>query len=1141
MINTTDRIVLYPVVDLDAAIRQGIDSVLAHLDRRYGHPPARTRWDSAHGFQYLFSASNIRPDSKFGSNFLSTALAFSALNSRNEGLSDLLDQFEENLHGLRPPASAISAIRQGLKLLLVELWQKQVILLPTIFSPGTQFEPVPIDNELYSFVRKFNPEIPHEGIEASNARRFFYYMPRVLFSTSWNKVEDVKIGEFSELHRAYRLFRMGKSSTPFITSPVPWFFFLVELQRVFPERVSYSPEELVKYSQWATGNIHEISFSDFTPVSKEGKNKNEDNSLRKGRKQLSRGTDELVESDNDEFCALAKSGLHDDALNYYQDYTGKKRGGFDWLTELPRYPGREHIDLGELLPYWRKALKAFLKHRKEVKGYEDEKSVISSLNHLVDYICLYLPWWKELYPNSIVSLPQAPKDFGRYAFFYRSIDEPLEQFPVPFPKLLELRRGGSDGQYAALKHIELFFRFVESFFSEEPEIAGPNFRSPIFSELDLPRITRRTKTSKVVFPKGAYSYLVHYAYAVEAMGEYLLGRCLTNDFNAGELRQISQMRWLDTSLLGFVPYVRVRGKLTPITYIPNVFQWIARHFECSEEIAVKRFVPHLTVIRVLIAAIETGLRLSGLRWLDRRTWDQENRGDQAIRDFSFQPSGSYIYRLFVNTDKTKEKPWITDIVFRVRSLLLREDAFQCSIAEPDMDDAVPYKGREESRFGHIVPLFRGTTSAYPITEHLYQDYWILLLVGFQEFYSDVLGRRTFFAKVTPIPKTKSSEEPKVIVSEDGTQHCPVSILAINTPHACRATYATNRQGLIETSDIAMQLGHNSTAVTGYYQSPRAEDLHEKLEAVDRAIFDDAERFEQDNAAYVRPDKPNSAMARSFMANREAAIKQFRVMPAIALWNTAETANMSSEAIEELRNGPMSLVRFHPTHICPVGDECPADVVKSVGDFRRCGMCPLALKGIDHLPAIAAKKNALLERIRYQLKQRDILEEAGEAEGAEELWDSVELDTNEWIGWQLSEEVLAKSHAEILAEGGASDDESFYHAAEPEIVRQHLQRVVKNSNEVEFLLCRIAESNAYPTMQTPQVQAVASGIRRRLLGGRDTRDFLSDLPCPADITLAASMLKSVMRANQLNLSDVGKQLTSPPAFPASGHLRIGESA
>lgn len=1138
MINKTNNIVIFNITNLDRCIRKSLNTVLEYLDVRYGAFSEQYKWKAPHGFQYMFSKTNIRSDIEIGGEFLNTALAFSALNSRNEGVEDLLDRFEDFLQGRRPPASSLAAIKQGIKLFLVELWNQNTILLPTIFSPGAHFDPILVNNELYSFIHKLKPRDINGGNFDENARRLFYYMPRIILATSWRKIEDVSLGELSELHRAQRLFKLGRGGAPFITSPVPWVMFAVELLKTFPERVSYKETDVVSYSQWTAGNIIGQCFADFSPIKKQ---KSVCNSLPKRRVASERLDGKLSDNKADELLSLTRSNRHDDALAYFQSYAGIKRNGVKWISESQQYPGREHVSLDRLVQHWKIAIQAFLKHRKEVKGCEDEKNVTSALNILADYLFLYLPWWKELYPGAVVSIPFSPKDFGRYAYFYRSAEEPLENFPATFPELLKLRRKTKDGVYAALKQVQLFFSFVEFFFSEDKDIAGPNFRSPIFEEFDLPRVPRNFKTTKVVFPKGAYRHLVHYVYAVEAMGEYLLAKCMANEFGRNELRLISGLRWLDTAALGFVPFVRVNGKLLIIYHLPNVFSWVARFIKNEKDLPKECFIPHLTTVRLLIAAIETGLRVAGLRWLDRRTWDQKNHGEPEYSDFSFEPSGRYIYSLFVNTDKTKEKPWVTEIVFRVRSLLLRENIFQRNIGEQDMDVAVPYQGREESRFGYIVPLFRGTVSANPISEANYPICWTLLLVGFQEFYSKVLGHPTFFVKVTSVKDKSRNSEPKIIVLEDGRQYCPVSILAINTPHACRATYATNRQGLIETSDISTQIGHNSELATTYYQAPRVEDLQEKLEATDRAIFDDSQRFEQDDASYIRPDKPDSAMARSFVRNREAAIKQFKVMPAIALWNSAETENMSSDAIEELRNGPMSLVRFHPTHICPVGDECPADIVRSIGDFKRCGICPLAIKGIDHLPAIAAKKNNLLERIRFQVRQRDTLEASGEIQAADELWDVIELDTNEWLGWQLSEEVLAKAYDEIMAGDGPREDIGLFHTDAPEIVRQHLRRVVKNSSEVEFLLCRIAESNAYPTMQTPQLQAVASGIRRRLLGGREPRDFLSELPGSTDITVASSLLKTVMQANQLSLTDISNQLTTQSVFPAKGHLRLGESS
>ncbi|MBL8474608.1 MAG: site-specific integrase [Methyloversatilis sp.] len=1136
MVNTTDGIVLLETNNLNDAVRLAIEAVLSHLTVRYSSPPKRIKWASPHGFQYLFSDANIRKNANFDGEFLTTAFQFSGLDSQNRGASDYFNQLDKYLHGLRPDACAIASVKQGVKLLLVELWKRKVVLLPTVFSPGSHFDPIPIASELYSFIQSFDHNTASKGVVDEGARRLFYYMPRILFATTWGTPEDVSVKELAVLHRAQRLFMTGKSDIRFITSPVPWSLFLSELQKSFPSRVNFSPDDLIGYSQWAASGMVEHSYAEFLTQQRNIKSY----SLPKRRRLFDYSSPKNHER-NEVLLGLSNSKFHADALKYLKQYFGGNRRGLDWLDdESFHYSGREHISLNGLVPFWRQAMKDFLKHRKQVKGYEDDKSVTASLNHLADYLFLYLPWWKEIFPKSTLALPSAPKEFSRAAFVSRSSDLPLEEFPETLLSILKVRRSSKDSQYAALKHIQIFFRFVESAFSEDENIAGHNFRNPIYGEFDLPRVAKRTKTSKVVFPKGAYSYLVHYVYAVEAMGEFLSSKCMGSEFSEKKLLALKKMRWIDTAEFGFVPLIRFKGRVTHLTQVPNVFDWEVRTFKDSRNIKEEHFVPHLTTLRLLMVAIETGLRLAGLLWLDKRTWDKENSEGPLTTEFSFLPNGPYLYRLFVNTDKTKESPWVTEIVFRVRSVLLRESAFQLSIDEPGMNDSVPYKDREDSRFGEIVPLFRGSSSPKPITVSHYSEKWALLLTGFQSFFSNVQGHRALFVKVTPVSISPNSDEIKTVIMKDGTQFCPVSILAINTPHACRATYATNRQGLIETSDIAIQLGHSSTAVTEYYQSPRAEDLHEKLEAADRAIFDDVQRFESENQAYVRADKPDSVLARSFMADREAALKQFRVMPPIALWNTAETESLNGESIEELRSGPMSLVRFHPTHICPVGDECPADVIKLAGDFRRCGMCPLALKGIDHLPAIAAKKNWLLERIRYQLKQRDSFESSGDVEAAENLWDSVELDTNEWVGWQLSEEVLVKSHAEAMAEHGSSDEGLFYHAEQPEVVRNHLQRVVKYSSEVEFLLSRIAESNAYPTLQTPQIQAVASGIRRRLLASQDSQNFFSELPGPVDVTLAATMLKTLIGIKKLSLADLSDHLARPLVLPSSGLLRIGES-
>ena len=59
----------------------------------------------------------------------------------------------------------------------------------------------------------------------------------------------------------------------------------------------------------------------------------------------------------------------------------------------------------------------------------------------------------------------------------------------------------------------------------------------------------------------------------------------------------------------------------------------------------------------------------------------------------------------------------------------------------------------------------------------------------------------------------------------------------------------------------------------------------------------------------------------------------------------------------------TIIRWHDTHVCPVGNQCPAEVIANIGAMNRCGICPLAAKCIDHLPAIDAKQSELHERIK----------------------------------------------------------------------------------------------------------------------------------------------------------------------------------
>lgn len=1125
MINLTSRVVITTADDISEAVRSANLAVLTHLTDRYGPPPDSIKWRSPYGFFFLMGADRIKENTKFDDDFFQAALKFCADSSRNENAPNFFATLWQYVQERRPAATGISPVRQGIRLLLVELWNRGSILLPTIFGAGTHFQPLSISNELYDFIGEFNPRNLRgdKQARASDYRRIYYYMPRILMATSWRRPEDVLLEEMSNLQQAQRRYINNPSCEPMCTSPVPWMLFLAELHNKFPERVPYDETDLRSYGAWtASQSGFQMPLKDFLERAKEPKP-----AKRKPRKSPG------ANATSDKLKELAKSHTHNDAVSYFQTVRVTQRVTTDWLATNPLYPGREHIPCETLLPLWRKAATSYLRHRREVKGYEDERGIKVSLSILADYLFLYLPWWKEIYSESTLRLPVAPKDFVRYAFVHRSVDEPLSSFPLTFPEMVKLRRESTSSRYAVLKHVQLFFNYIEANFSEDNAIAGPSFRTPLVGEFDLPRSTKRAKTSKIVFPKNSYGHLILYGYAVEALGQYLYDRAILGDLSYSELRKLEALRMIDSGAVGFIPFVRFRGKILPVTVVPNVFTWSVRRIRRGKQTS-EILVPHLTTLRLLMAAVEVGLRLVSLRWLDRRTWDKDNVGCPSDGEFSYQPKQQYVYSLYVNTDKTGGG-WTTSVVFRVWSLLLREQLFQESIDEEGINIEVPYQNREHSRFGKVLPLFRSAGSLFPIQEVRYQAYWILYLIGFQDFLKRATGTFVPFTKIGPKAHAKGSA-PKVVVGDDGVRYCPVSILAINTPHACRASFATNRQGVLETSDIALLIGHEDPVVTEYYQSPRAEDVKAKLEQCDRALCGDHRLFERESSSYIHANKEDSALVRSFKRNREGTIRNFGFMPAMSLWSLSDIEGDNEEDLEALRNGPMGLIRFRETHICPVGEECPAEVVQVIGGFKRCGLCPLALKCVDHLPAIAAKKNALMERIKYLTQQKERLLELGETAAVEDIWDEMELETNELLGWQRSEEILYR-----IYEGKKGKDTLTYHAEQPDMVRRHLQRAVKKTDATQFLLRRIAEAHAYPSLQSPQIQAVAAGIRRRLLAGHVVPDLITDVPGPDDVLVVAKLLKTVMQANELSLAQVSEQLIRNPAVVAyKTPLSIGDA-
>jgi hypothetical protein len=554
-------------------------------------------------------------------------------------------------------------------------------------------------------------------------------------------------------------------------------------------------------------------------------------------------------------------------------------------------------------------------------------------------------------------------------------------------------------------------------------------------------------------------------------------------------------------------------------------------------------MPHLSILRLLMGLVETGLRGQAMQWLDREAWDKLNPWKLPLSAlYTNRPSVAFT-RLFVNTDKSKDEPWSCLIPWRLRRSLLAEQAFQKSIDEAGIDTAIPYEQREISRFDPVIPMFRSYDGMLPYNDSAYAGRWTTLLGGFQEYYAAreawsatrkgvrVAADRLQFVVVRPVMLSDGKTRKVVKGNARSGPHCPLAYTATSTPHACRTTYATLRDGDLEVSEIAQQIGHASDVTTSYYQLPSEARVVAKLEKLDASLMGyDAEGS---SAAHLHPEAEGSAVRAAFDEDRESALNSHGFINGISFWSTEDLAEGDENALALLQMSPASVIKWHPTHVCPVGNQCPSDIIPKIGAPLRCGLCPLAAKCVDHLPGIAAKKNELTERIRTAASRiRKIEEHSDTSDLADALHREMQLDTKELMGWELSEEILRdKANAMDHPPG------DVYHVDAPELVRRQLQFVTRNRTESEFFLQRISEVNAYPSMESPEVRARAARYIRRLLANAGKLEEAATLELPpfSELEVFASLLKPMVEGMGLSLEDVAK------AVDGGFSIKLGNAA
>lgn len=1125
MINITDRPILNPAIsatDLDFHIRNAIRFAIRDESKRLRGKDDRSRTPlfrhprtHARTFAGVF-AGELDAGRVFDAKFLEKVFDFAQIEKLKTMRAPILEARGLLAQDTLDEESGANLLgtRTAFRTILFYLWSQNVLTLPMAFSPDTSITPFArraLLTEVAAFYwfaptrriqPKFNPCLERESKDVTSRQN---RMVRFLLTTNWHSFEDVNLQELSV--RFVGLIESGDDAyqrTAHVFTGA-----LCALNAYHQDRLSYSCGEVELFRRWT----HSSEFKRYTlddyhlnlpKIQTERKQLYATRGTEKVRKEALVRKYGKAEADQMEISiptvdsrllAIANSREPEAPEEYFVKLLSRKRG---YSKDL--YVGREHIDVPTLGKHWFETLDGYLVY-KQARGAESREAAHGAFSLLCDYLFCYLPWWQELNPAAPFVFPKTPADFKRSIFVLGSGADACR--PLTFIEAMRLRRrtAGSEGQVITI--LSAFFRYLDGYKSVYPVLANREIERVFYPDLDYPRRRGpKSKTNKIPFTKKVMPYLLRYLYSLEEFSIHLQNLSLRGGKHIPLHRQPSKIIPAD---FDFDASITVRGESFPIKEFPNILPISKQTIRLSDGSVVTCQMPVLGGLRMIIAALETGLRLQSIQWLDLYSWNSLNNN-----------WAKEVHKLLVNTDKAKDGPWVTSIGDRTFQLLAREQAFQLSLAKPNTS-LIEYEKREGSRFAPINPLFRSARpEGMPVDDSAYQSIWLKSQIGFERFYNEQVSPNEWvpFVEIRPRYLGGHAEKGNEIVEKSGDiEYSPLRLRCIHTPHTARASFITHRISIMDIDDIQKLVGHNNSVVTSHYVVESEEDITEKLMLAESQVWD----YDPTNAVCIRADAENSALRRSLQKDREATTKNFGFL-SLGLLNEEQDDFLDGVAL--FKTTPATQIVLRETHICPVGEMCPPEVLKIIHEPRRCGLCPLAIKCVDHSTGITGKIHQLKEQILASEPIRAKRLAQRETAAVEEMDERRRLDVLELTGWLAVDSMLAEALEQLKVDG--RNNETLFHVDMPDAVRLHLKHVTRNSTQAEFLVQRLVDSKNYPALESPILRSKANVFRRQLLtnSGR-LEEVLSNVPEGDEVEAALSAFLVVTSTLGLTASDILK--------------------
>lgn len=769
---------------------------------------------------------------------------------------------------------------------------------------------------------------------------------------------------------------------------------------------------------------------------------------------------------------------------------------------------------------WIELQVAFLKYSK----YENSKGPSSSLAIFNLYMFFYLPRWFKEHPDTAISFPDIPAKLVGSIFISR-VGTPKIPMPRTFIEFANVRADRlairDTTQYSRTKVIEIFFDFVIERADEFPEAAG--FKQP-FGKKDHASLTSAPGTNKRPIPRRLYSAFINTTEAILAYFYVITDLVVNAAVDNGEQGRLailigkSDWGYTDTFLVadkvGYIPVIFHKDKTIPIRYIhPSInAEWMRLNDGHT------RYVPRPHAIAQIATAEYSGLRHNHIQWLDERIFDSQV-GD-ALADYC---------SLVVNTDKAKGKAWVPIVNYRVIEILRSQRKWRDLIGEAGFRKDVKYNNNPDSKYPAFRPLFSYSKDGLPHPDSTYSAAWKDLLRTFSVLLPELAGdgnfepSRLFQLRPPGVMYNDPNAEVKLSKFGSASNVCPLILQTEITPHSTRVSVVGNLLTYLPAELIGKRFTGQSTPTVLHYFVPDPDDILD-LEIAQKNVMQrraieqqfSNEVFGNGDAAYIKADTINSKLATSMRANLDESLVRYGCISIMVVED-------GPTGLDLLKREGISSAAFNKTEVCPYDNNCPASIIALLRGVRKCAVCPAAVRSIDHLPAVCAKRKQTQERVL------ECERELAHKEAAANMTDK-ELNILEDCRHELYEELAAWTIVEGCLEYvrktySEGQTERTWLIAEPEILRKKLMQTEIRSGSIEYLLTRLQECLAYPSMQSPILSKQLDLLRRRLLAQAGDFDTAFTLDVPIDAAAeCAGVLRNLASSHNLTPEQVFELMT-----------------